>query len=61
MCCFGCFSFYWFEVLYDCIDIYFMLILLVLEVFMKDNGMLSSKKNYDKKFLILYLKWYIRR
>lgn len=50
MCCLGCFSFYWFEVLYDCIDIYFMLILLVLEVFMKDNGMFSSKKIMIKSF-----------
>lgn len=50
MCCLGCFSFYCFEVLYDCIDIYFMLMLLVLEVFMKDNGMLSSKKIMIKSF-----------
>lgn len=38
MCCLGCFSLYWFEVIDDVIDIFFMLIELMIDVFIKDNG-----------------------
>lgn len=61
MCCPGCFSLYRFEALHDCIDTYSMPTSSASEVLTKDNGTLSSKKNYDKKSLTLHLKWHIRR